>query len=555
MGWPGVRAPPGRPCILSGVAPVSTSSAEATPGEEVESGGSPVVGTADRVPGREPAWLLVLAGLVLATFVVLRFWTRSDLWLDEAQTVTIARYPITKLPGALRQDGSPPLYYFLLHFWMKAFGTSDLAVRSLSGLFGVATLPLAWRMGRVLGGRPGAWALLMLVATSPFAVRYSTENRMYMMIVFLSLVGFFALRSALARPTWPRLAGVAVVSGLLLLSHYWDLYLVAAVVVGLAYGALRAAPAGRPARLWTLVAVLAGFVLFAPWAPSFVYQLHHTGTPWAVAADLADLGSVPGDLAGLSTHVALTLAVVYIALVVLGLFGVSIGRFEVFMDLRVRRVARPLAWVAGATILLALLASELGHSAYSGRYLAVILVPVLALAALGVSTIGDTRARAGVLAAVVGLGVLGSYPNITTNRTQAGMTAAVITAQGRPGDVVAYCPDQLGPALDRLLPGGRFRQIAFPRGNSPAMVDWVDYDAVSRGFQPKAAARALVAEAGPHHLIWLVWSATYPPLEQKCPALLGDLAALRPNFKVVVVPNADRYYEFEELVRLAPGRP
>ena len=57
-----------------------------------------------------------LAGLVVVGFVVLRFWTTSQLWLDEAQTVGISRLGLTSIPGALRHDGSPPLFYFVLHF-------------------------------------------------------------------------------------------------------------------------------------------------------------------------------------------------------------------------------------------------------------------------------------------------------------------------------------------------------------------------------------------------------------------------------------------------------
>ena len=41
------------------------------------------------------------------------------------------------IPGALRLDGSPPLYYLLLQLWMRAAGTSEEAVRALSVLFGL----------------------------------------------------------------------------------------------------------------------------------------------------------------------------------------------------------------------------------------------------------------------------------------------------------------------------------------------------------------------------------------------------------------------------------
>ena len=53
-------------------------------------------------------------------------------WIDEAISVGIASHPLTEIPGALRQDGSPPLYYLLLHEWMALVGTGEEETRALS---------------------------------------------------------------------------------------------------------------------------------------------------------------------------------------------------------------------------------------------------------------------------------------------------------------------------------------------------------------------------------------------------------------------------------------
>src|SRR6266545_7176374 len=100
-----------------------------------------------------PPWLVTsaLVGIVVLGFVA-RLWSRSPLWLDEALTVNIAKLRLGDMLTALRHDGHPPLYYVLLHFWMQAFGSGDVAVRLLSSIFSVATLPLAWVAGRRLAG-------------------------------------------------------------------------------------------------------------------------------------------------------------------------------------------------------------------------------------------------------------------------------------------------------------------------------------------------------------------------------------------------------------------
>src|SRR5207245_7219627 len=114
------------------------------------------------VVGGRISWLTVGVAVVLVAGVLLRFFTRSQLWLDEALSVNIARLPVSRIPDALRHDGSPPLYYLLLHGWMALVGTGTLAVRALSGLVAVITLPVIWIAGRRLGGRPVAWVATLL---------------------------------------------------------------------------------------------------------------------------------------------------------------------------------------------------------------------------------------------------------------------------------------------------------------------------------------------------------------------------------------------------------
>ena len=103
--------------------------------------------------------------------VALRFWTQSHLWLDEALSVNIARLPVADIPEALRHDGHPPLYYFLLHGWMRCSAKATSPSASLSGVFAVAALPLVWFAGRRLGGSHGGVARGRGAGAQPIAAR------------------------------------------------------------------------------------------------------------------------------------------------------------------------------------------------------------------------------------------------------------------------------------------------------------------------------------------------------------------------------------------------
>ncbi|MDQ2826459.1 MAG: glycosyltransferase family 39 protein [Actinomycetota bacterium] len=339
--------------------------------------------TDDLRPGGGVAWAALGLGFTLVLGIVVRFVTVSALWLDEAQTVAIARLPLGQLSEALRHDGAPPLFYVLLHGWMRVFGDGDLSVRFLPGLFAVAALPLAWLAGRRLGGRTVAWATVVLMAASPFAVRYATETRMYSLVVLLTLVGYLAVTELLQRPGSRRaVGGVGLVTATLLLTHYWALYLLAvtgAILVALAWRG--PSPAREGARRG-LVAMAVGSIAFVPWLPSFFFQLGHTGTPWGGAGRLRSMIDTVFDFSGGYSEPGLFLGMLSYGLIALALAGVAIDGRRIELDLRTRPGGRHLAIAGFGTLAVAIIATVAGGSAFAARYASVMFPLVILLAAM-----------------------------------------------------------------------------------------------------------------------------------------------------------------------------
>jgi mannosyltransferase len=466
----------------------------------------------------------VVVGAVIAAGVVLRFVTTSDLWLDEALTVNIARLPLDELPEALRRDGAPPLFYVLLHGWMKLFGSGDVAVRALSGVFGVLSLPAAWFAGRRIGGRRLAWTALVVLAVSPFAIRYATEARMYGLQMLLILLGYLALRRALEQPTLGRLACVAVVTGLLLYTAYWSIYLLAVVGAGLVVRAWRDPDlAARQTARSVLVAIGAGGLTFLPWLPTFLYQSQHTGTPWGdrvlppVAVRMA-----LDDFAGGEHAEAFVLMLGLVSLFLLGVLGRTVDARRIELDLRTQGRARLEAGAAVGALLLGLAAAWVGGTTFQGRYAAVVLPLFLLVVAAGLLVFGDSRVRLAVFAVVAALGLAGGVHNVTENRTQAYQSAEVIREEARAGDLVVYCPDQVGPDVSRLLEGGpELDELTYPDGASPEFIDWVDYRERNDAADPQAFARDVLRRAPADHDIWYVMSPGYRGPGEDCDRI-GD---------------------------------
>ncbi len=413
----------------------------------------------DVIPTKRPSdgWIRagwVAVAVAVAVGVVLRFWTRSHLWLDEALSVNIARLPIGEIPEALRHDGHPPLYYVLLHGWMSVFGESDRAVRALSGVCAVAALPLMWIAGKRLGGRTVAWIAVVLLALNPWALRYATEARMYSLVVALALAGYLLVTKALEDDGVWWLVGIVVVTATLLLTHYWALYLVAATVVLLALR-MRSRDTRR-AALRVVVAIAVGSLAFVPWLPSFAYQAAHTGTPWAKPMRPSTILTVTAnDLGGIGSEGQIV-GVVLTLLLLLALFGAARDRRHIDLDLHTVPQVRTEVAVTGLTLAFGLAAIFVTAGTYESRYAAVFVPFVLVAAAVGVTRFLADWLRLAVVGVLVLGGLLGGYRNVTVERTQLGAEIVpAINANAKPGDIVLYCPDQLGPVRHATPPLGR----------------------------------------------------------------------------------------------------
>jgi uncharacterized membrane protein len=496
--------------------------------------------------------------------VVLRFWAPTALWLDEANSVNIAKLPVTQIPGALSHDGAPPLYYLLLHYWMAFFGRGDFAVRALSGLISVISLPVFWIAGRKLGGRTVAWVTFFLALSSPFAINYATTARMYSLMILLSLLGFLALSAAYEAPTTGRLLGLGAVTAALLYTHYWGVYLVLAAAGWLLWR-IRASGRGRVA----LRAMVAGGVVWLPWAPVFLYQTLHTGTPWTTAASPRDLLQVFQDWSGGGPWGGLLMYATFL-LFVIGTFGrtaapgtmvtLDDGKGHrrqvpagpaVVIELRPRPGMAPMVGIAVATLIVAVALGALANAAFVARYTAVVLPLFVLIMAVGVAVIPGHRFRTGCVVVLVLAGILTGRSENAQARTQAVTVAAVLNAEASPGDLVVYCPDQLGPAVDRLLTVPGLQEITFPRAIGPQRVDWVDYKQVIARTNVSQFAQDTLARVSANHTVWLAWRDGYPGFGGDCGYLKSWLDLFRQSGVTLVHANGSRYYEFENLTRYA----
>ncbi len=490
---------------------------------------------------------VVAVVFILIAGVLFRFFIKSSLWLDEALTVNISGLPVHDIPAALKKDGAPPLFYFMLHYWMNIFGSSNLAVRSLPGVIGVLTLPVSYKCGTLVsrGVNKAEFGIsaMLLVAASPFAIYYSTDVRMYSLVVLFTGLGMIVFYSLIKRPSVVKSLGIGLVTSLLLYSHYWSLYLItvvgASLVGGLFYDKY------RKISLYGILGIGIGCLTFIPWLPTFIYQSRHTGTPWAQPASPTAIVQTVTQFAGGDSVMGRLVAIFLLLLLLFAIFGAPIDKYRVEIDLKTRSGVRYLGSVVFGTLALAIAGGYASKSAFSIRYTAVVFLLFICAVVFGISSLKSHEVRQYFIIGVSIISLVASSVNIYTDRSESAIVGNTINKMAKPGDVVVYCPDQLGPAVYRVVTGKEL-QVVFPTFGSPKFVDWVDYQKRNQSANIVTFVNRVEALASNHNVFY-VWEEGYLTFGVDCETMAGEFQAWRPTGTVLVEDQPSRYYEHEHL--------
>jgi hypothetical protein len=180
---------------------------------------------------------LLWVAAIVALGGVVRFATLGAQSFDSGETITAARilhssYGET-FTAVASIERSGPLYYTLAWVWAHAFGTGEVALRSLSAIFGTATIALVFAAAREAFSTRAALIAAALVAASPDLIWYSQEARSYALFIMLAAAALYFFARALRRPGRGAIIGWAATSALALATHYFAIFLIAPEAVWL----------------------------------------------------------------------------------------------------------------------------------------------------------------------------------------------------------------------------------------------------------------------------------------------------------------------------------
>ena len=138
----------------------------------------------------EHEWKILLIFLI---FFLLRLNKLGyhDLWYDEAASVNYASFPWS--------NWNAPLYWILLHFWVKIFGFSEFSLRFPSLIFNFLSIVLVFLLGKKLFNKKVGIIASIFIGLSPFHLWYAQEARDYSMVLFLGTFAFYLLFKAIEK--------------------------------------------------------------------------------------------------------------------------------------------------------------------------------------------------------------------------------------------------------------------------------------------------------------------------------------------------------------------
>jgi 4-amino-4-deoxy-L-arabinose transferase-like glycosyltransferase len=472
---------------------------------------------------------IVLIGLFLRVYQV----GTQSIWYDEAWSILASKLAVPQIMVEITAgDVEPPLYYFLLHYWMMVFGTSASAVRLLSVLFGVLAIPMIYVVGRQLFNKEVGLVGALVLALSSFNIWYSQETRMYSLMVLLALLSMYFFlrllrRRLLQRNNLALSAGYVFFTALLVYTHYYGWFVVIAQNIYVLTLWLLSRERAFKLRHWIgLQAIVAA--LYVPWIPVLSSQSAgvalHAWLYWIPQPTAATLIFTYQLYSGTAGLVADSGTVVLLAAVLSALFlGLSV--FSLFAYQKVRgamdwkaplKSLESYAWEVRiqdltpvyflavwllAIYLIPFAISEIWSPIYWYRYTIAASVALYLLVGKGIANINNKPTKLAVIGVVAALSVA-SLPSyyFGVTRDQTREATSLIDANAKSGDVVLIYPD--------------FENLPFDYYNNrtDVAVKLISYGNGSVN-NPEAITEALQSDVNGHGRVWFYDGASGTPIE------------------------------------------
>jgi len=217
-------------------------------------------------------WLVLGITTILGTALRMHSLSARSIWIDEGASISFATLPWRHFLHKLWDyQGNMALYYLLLRAWIQ-LGDSEFAVRSLSVLFGVLTIPAIYLLGVRLFDRETGLTAAALLSVHGFHVHWSQEARGYSLFLLLLVVAtYFLVRAMESGPNRGYWIAFTVTAALTFYAHIFAVFVLAAYALSIAFP--------KPYHVATRTTVIVAILFEHLVAPMVLFVLvHHSGS-------------------------------------------------------------------------------------------------------------------------------------------------------------------------------------------------------------------------------------------------------------------------------------
>jgi mannosyltransferase len=502
--------------------------------------------------------LIIIAGACMRFFHI----GRESIWCDEGFSLYSASNILDFLGSPARLYAGyfelhPPLYFIILHFWIKLFGTSEGALRTPTTIAGIISLYMIFLLGKALyDKKTGIIASLILMVSLYDIFNVCQEARPYAFLNLFTLCSYYYLWKATEEGGLKNLILYGLFTIMLIYTHYYGAFIILAQNIYVAVFLFFRGSRSSDYLDWKKWLLCQGAIAlaFMPWIGFLLYHLAHQQrehwqkTPTIIAIYKSSL---------IFANLSLPLLIMGCLLAILSINFMKTSREEMKQD--PAGIAHGLSWrdiISGnrpfvmlslwclVVMLLPFFFSLLVVPIYFFRYVVPASLAFYLLVARGISLIQSRYVTAVIIAIIMTLSINAIIPfYLNPRKEQWREMVKAIEHAAEPGDLVLVCHGILLKhcyehyATRRDLETKPFPRRSVNMASNSAIIDEKDIPELKEAVKD-------------HHDVWLVLTHYEDP---------GDLVrkTLLQDFKIQVIRN---FYEMKVILlerrekRKLPGK-
>jgi len=470
---------------------------------------------------------LIPAGLIILNFVLkIIYLGRQDIAMDEPFTIFYSQAGFPTLFRMLKTENNPPLFFLLVHFWIRIFGISAFSVRFLPFLFSTLTAPVIYMTGKRFFSLQSGIVASLVFTFSNYQLGFSHEARVYSLFALLTCISMYFFFSLIQNPEKRSSIYFLIITNVLLIySHFFGFFMIGVQILScLIFPDLKkAVKACLKAQIITLI-------LYLPYFPVLFSRFHaSTGGTWVPPPLISDLYTMIWRFCNVPV-----VTVFFLLLLLAALMKYLVRRDPLKNISPFQKVL--LVWFLVPYLAIFLFSFKLPM--FLDRYLIFVSCAFYMLVGQAIVYIsGSRRMLSYILSAIAAGGMLLTFhPNLDNHRRPK-KVAEIIHDLKMKGTPVLICPEWLDLGFTYYYNPGYFRDY----GN--ILMD-LQNELIFPVNHPEQIPKNIIASSTSVILL-----EEWPEIVDKNNDVLNYISARFPVCRIIKIPEAFRIYYFSTSVQ------